>query len=195
MNIIYFLNSIDYKGGIERVIINKANYFAENGHSVSIAVTDQKKNNDYIQPLSQKVKLIKLNVNYYSNETNRFFTIIKYIKHLIRIFKCIKSEKPDVVFSVGQCEKYLLPLIPTKAKKIRENADFPLFFEVFFCVFGVLFKNYQKIACSRIARQNEKCAYHIFFCCVETVVYFEQGAYLATRANPLGKRDTKLDNV
>lgn len=120
MKICYFINSINYKGGIERTTIVKANYWAKTGHDVFIAVTDHNPKVPPIEPLNENVQLINLDVNYYTNESNSLLSKLKNIYHLIKIQKFVNAHKPDVLISVGQSEKYLIPLIKTSAIKIRE---------------------------------------------------------------------------
>lgn len=40
MKIVYCIKSLHHAGGMERVTTTKANYFAEQGHDVTIVVTD-----------------------------------------------------------------------------------------------------------------------------------------------------------
>lgn len=64
MRIVYCTNAVCYSGGIDRVVIVKANALAELPEmEVYIVVTDHK-DGFLIHPLSPKVHLIDLNVNY-----------------------------------------------------------------------------------------------------------------------------------
>ena len=39
MKIVYVVESVNLSGGYDRIIIEKANYFAEHGHDVTITVS------------------------------------------------------------------------------------------------------------------------------------------------------------
>ncbi|WP_297900465.1 glycosyltransferase family 4 protein [uncultured Parabacteroides sp.] len=125
MRIVYCLNSIRYLGGIQRVTIVKANALAEIvGNEIYIIVTDNKKGY-LVHPLSSKVHLIDLDVNYYQNDwKSRWYVLheilIKRKVHKKRLSKVLYQIKPDIVISVGQSEKYLLPSIKGDWASIRE---------------------------------------------------------------------------
>lgn len=125
MIIVYCLNSISYIGGIELVTITKANALSEiDGNEVYICVTDHK-NNNVSRKLSQKVKLIDLDINYYSDDTLSCWNVYKGIlikrrKHRKKLSEVLRQINPDIIVSVGQSEKYFLPRIKGKGRLIRE---------------------------------------------------------------------------
>ena len=118
--IAYFHNSIDLMGGLERVIINKSNALAEMGHEVAIVVTDHKDDAIFVQPLSDKVKLVDLKVGHWFSKKKWHSPITNRIKHYNRINTFIKNWNPDVVISCGQEEKHILAFIACNGIKIRE---------------------------------------------------------------------------
>lgn len=123
MRIVYALNSICYWGGIERVTISKANALAEMAdNEVWIIVTDHYR--VPVLPLSPKVKVLDLKIGYYQNQSaNPIIEIfregIKRQKHKLQIRQVLERLRPDVVISVGHCEKYFLPKL-----KISSNPVF-----------------------------------------------------------------------
>lgn len=125
MKIVYCLNSIRYLGGIQRVTIVKANTLAEmDGNTVYIVVTDNK-NGKLIHPLSPKVHLIDLDINYYKDDWKSKWNVLKGIflkrrEHKRRLQQVLRKIQPDVVVSAGQSEKNMLPSIPGNWIKIRE---------------------------------------------------------------------------
>lgn len=125
MKIIYCLNSIKYLGGIQKVTIVKANALAEiPGNEVYIAVSDNKEGVQ-TEPLSEKVKLIDLNVNYYADDWKSKWAIIKGIfikrmEHKRKLTQLFNEINPDIVISVGQSEKNMLPKIKGQWKTVRE---------------------------------------------------------------------------
>ncbi|MCH5172278.1 MAG: glycosyltransferase family 4 protein [Erysipelotrichales bacterium] len=123
MKIAYCLNSIQEIGGISSVTVNKANALALKGHEVFVIVTDHE--GEKGDKLLKKVHLIDLEIKYYKDDWKSKFHVIKGIIikrriHKIKLSKILKEISPDIVISVGQSEKYLLPEIKGNWKKIRE---------------------------------------------------------------------------
>lgn len=125
MKIVYCLNSIRYLGGIQRVTVVKANALAEiEGNEVYIIVTDNK-NGVITEPLSPKVHLIDLDINYYEDDYKSRWNVLKGIfikrkEHKRRLKSVLNNIQPDIVISVGQSEKNMIPAIKGKWKTIRE---------------------------------------------------------------------------
>lgn len=125
MKIVYCLNSIRYLGGIQRVTVVKANALAEiEGNEVYIIVTDNK-NGVITEPLSPKVHLIDLDINYYEDDYKSRWNVLKGIfikrrEHKKRLASVLNEIQPDIVISVGQSEKNMIPSIKGKWKTIRE---------------------------------------------------------------------------
>lgn len=125
MKIVYCVDSIKYLGGIQRVTIVKANALASiPSNDVYIVVADNK-GGVMLSPLSDKVHLVDLNVNYYADDWKSKFNtikgiIIKRIEHKKKLKAFLNQLQPDVVISVGLSEKNFLPLIKGPWLKIRE---------------------------------------------------------------------------
>lgn len=125
MKIVYCLNSIRYLGGIQRVTIVKANALAAlSGNNVYIVVTDNRAGT-LIHPLSPQVHLIDLDINYYEDDWKSKWNVIKGIiakrrEHKKRLRETLQKIQPDVVVSVGQSEKNMLPSIDGRWITIRE---------------------------------------------------------------------------
>jgi glycosyltransferase involved in cell wall biosynthesis len=125
MKIAYCLNSIRYVGGVSRITIVKANAFSEiPENEVFIIVTDNKKG-ILTEELNSQVHLIDLDVNYYDDDWkskwhNLKGIIFKRCKHRKRLEKALRDIQPDIVISVNQSEKHILPSIKGKWKTIRE---------------------------------------------------------------------------
>lgn len=125
MKIVYAINSIRGLGGIQKVTLLKANALADiSQNKVYIIVTDNWMNHPLIHELSPKINFINLQINYYKDDyKSKFHQIIsnfKIINHYFKLQKAISRIKPDVIISVGQSEKYIVPLLHTTAIKIRE---------------------------------------------------------------------------
>lgn len=125
MKIVYCLNSISESGGIARVTVTKANALVEiPGNEVFVCVTDHT-DNELSNQLSPKVKIVDLNIGYYRDDWKSKWYILKGIivkrrKHKKALKKSLDEIRPDIVISVGLCEKYFLPRIKGNAKIIRE---------------------------------------------------------------------------
>ena len=124
MKIVYCLNSVSLLGGIQRVTIVKANALANiEGNEVYAIVSDN--NSDVmVHPLSPKVHLIDLGINYYDGDTGRSYLMnaLVYAQKMIKHKKALKRKlselKPDVVISVGTFEKHMLPAMRNRTWKI-----------------------------------------------------------------------------
>lgn len=125
MNIVYCTDSYRYFGGIQRITIEKANALAEiPGYNVYLIVSDNK-TGDISHPLSPKVHLIDLDINYYEDDWKSKFhfirgLIVKRYKHRKRMKEVFNKIKPDIVIATGTSEKYFINAIKGSAKSIRE---------------------------------------------------------------------------
>lgn len=125
MKIVYLINSIRGLGGIQKVTLLKANSLADiPQNKVYIIVTDNWMNHPLIHESSPKITFINLQINYYKDDyKSKFYQImsnLKIIKHYFKLQKTISQIQPDIIISVGQSEKYIVPLLQTNAIKIRE---------------------------------------------------------------------------
>lgn len=103
MKIVYIYSSFTIAGGADRVVIEKANYLAEYGYDVTI-VTDSQHNRDTFYPLSSKVLLKDLSIDfeqeYKYNSIIRiflYFSLMKKYREKLNNF--LYSEKPDIVIT------------------------------------------------------------------------------------------------
>lgn len=125
MKIVYSINSIRGLGGIQKVTLLKANALAEiPDNDVYIIVTDNWMHHPLTHELSPKIHFINLEINYYKDDyksrLHQILSNFKLIKHYFKLQKAISQIKPDIIISVGQSEKHIVPLLHTKAIKIRE---------------------------------------------------------------------------
>ena len=125
MKIAYCLNSIRYLGGIQRVTIVKANALASiPGNDVYVIVTDNK-GGEKMGELDARIHLIDLDVNYYKDDWKSRFHLLRGIivkgrEHRKKLSEALYRIQPDIVVSVGQSEKGMLPRIKGQWKTIRE---------------------------------------------------------------------------
>lgn len=124
MKIVYCLAGTFNSGGMERVIINKANYFARKGYEVVIITTEQKGKSSFFL-LHHAIKTIDLNINYSDDISKNIFLkaiffLKKRRKHLCNLTKCLIAESPDITISSFGTEATFLHKIQDGSKKILE---------------------------------------------------------------------------
>lgn len=126
MKILYCINSLKNPGGMERVLINKANYFVKNyNYDISILTTNQNNQKIFYKNINTKIKFYDLGINYDLDYNKSFFNrIIPFLKkqyiHREKLKKFLYNNKFDVVISLGCEETFFLPVIKDGSKKIRE---------------------------------------------------------------------------
>lgn len=121
MKIVYCIASFSSKGGTEKVMSSKASYLAENGYEVTVVVSDQH-NKDLAYPLSEKVKLIDLQI------TRKIKGRIKYVgffQNLLQLRKIydeeLKKINPDIIIVLERgYEDFVIPYVLPHIPKIRE---------------------------------------------------------------------------
>ena len=125
LKIVYITPAIYSAGGVERVITLKASCFAEQyGYDVTIIVTEGKGRDSFF-PLSDKVKVVNLAINFEELWTCSFIRkVFIYLKKQ-HLYKQLLSQKllrirPDITISTLRREINFLNDIPDGSKKIGE---------------------------------------------------------------------------
>lgn len=123
--IVYCTPSLYIPGGVERVLTTKANYLADvAGYDITIVLTDGKGKEPYY-PLSRKVKIVQLDINFEELWHLSFFKkIFVYLKKQ-RIFKkrltdTLMELRPDITVSLLRREINFLTSIKDGSKKVGE---------------------------------------------------------------------------
>ena len=123
--IVYCTPSLYLSGGVERVLTTKANYFAEVlNYDIYIILTDGKDKQPYY-PLSNKVHIIQLNINFETLWSLPFYKKIPvYLKkqHQYKnaLTKVLFEIKPDITISLLRREINFITKINDGSKKIGE---------------------------------------------------------------------------
>lgn len=123
--IVYCTPALYFAGGMERVLTMKANYFAEHfGYDVTIILTDGKEK-PIFYPLSDKVKVINLNIGFEELWTCSFLKkIFFYLKKQHLYKKLLNRElmriRPDITVSMLRREINFINDIQDGSKKIGE---------------------------------------------------------------------------
>ena len=124
MKILYCIRSLYNSGGMERVMVNKANWFVAHGYQVTIATTDQL-DRPIFYPLDDRVKCVDLAVNYALNSKRPiwkklwYFFYNRYL-HKRRLRTLLQVERPDIIDSWIGNETTFLPRIKGDAALIAE---------------------------------------------------------------------------
>lgn len=124
MKIFYVYTALVTKGGADRVITEKANWLSEHGHEVSI-VTDTQLGRKPIFPLSDKVRMVNLDVDFAKEYGHNFFirTIIYYkLMYCYRqkMKRLLSKERPDIVITTLGRDISFITNIKDGSKKIGE---------------------------------------------------------------------------
>lgn len=122
MEILYLTDQTYLHGGIEKVLSQKANYFADVlDYEVTIVTYNQRGNNNCYM-FSSKIRFIDLGINY---ETGKSYFHPHHLKkipyHRSALKKIIQQLKPDIIISSSfGPDFYFLPFIEKHIPKIKE---------------------------------------------------------------------------
>ena len=123
--IVYLTPALYMAGGVERVLTLKANYFAEHfGYDITIILTDGN-GKPLFYPLSDKVKVINLDINFEELWTCSFVKkIFVYLKKQRLYKKRVAEElmriRPDITISLLRREINFINDIKDGSQKIGE---------------------------------------------------------------------------
>ena len=125
LKIVYCTPALYMAGGVERVLSLKANYFADHyGYDITIVLTEGKKK-PLFYPLSDKIKVVNLDIDFEELWTCSFLKkILVYLKKQ-RIYKKRLTEelmrlRPDITISLLRREINFLTSVKDGSKKIGE---------------------------------------------------------------------------
>ena len=124
--IVYCTPALYSAGGTERVVSAKANYFTDVlGYDVTIIVTEGKNGNSFF-PLSDKVKVINLGLNFEELWNTTFVKkVLLYLKKQRRYKKLLTKEllriRPDITITTLRREINFINEIPDGSIKIGEQ--------------------------------------------------------------------------
>lgn len=125
LKLVYCIPSLFSFGGMEKVVTIKANYLADNfNYDITIILTDGK-DKDPAFPLSPKIKVVNLDINYDKiwrcNIFIKFF--IHHYKQILyekRLKKALLEIKPDITVSMLRREINFLSHIKDGSIKVGE---------------------------------------------------------------------------
>ncbi|MBD1432777.1 glycosyltransferase family 4 protein [Sphingobacterium sp. DN00404] len=126
MKILYYLPSLYAPGGLERIIVFKANYFAKHlPNSEVVVMTSEQRAQPIHFPLSNRVKHIDLDVCIdYPFDRSIVTKVLRfpflYLKFKKRFIQALHDEKPDIVISTIRREINFLPRLKDGSYKLAE---------------------------------------------------------------------------
>lgn len=126
MKIAYVLDDLDAAGGIQAVTRAKAAALAGiPGNEVVLVTANDSRQT--ASSLPQGVRVVHLGVNYYEDDWKGFLYVLKGIlvrrrRHAGALRNVLDELKPDIVISVGQSEKFMIPRLSRNRpwKTVRE---------------------------------------------------------------------------
>lgn len=125
LKIVYCTPALYMAGGVERVLTLKTNYFAEHfEYDITIILTEGKGKSPFY-PLSEKIKIINLDINYEQLWSCSFFKkVVLYLIKQRKYKKLLKNEllriRPDITVSLLRREVNFISKIHDGSKKIGE---------------------------------------------------------------------------
>lgn len=124
MKIVYCLAGTYNSGGMERIVIRKANWLANNGYDITIITTEQRCRQSFFA-IDKKIKCIDLAINYTDNDNASFWQRLisrtaKIKKHRLKLERVLSDIKPDITISTFGNEVGFLHNLKYGGKKILE---------------------------------------------------------------------------
>lgn len=125
LKIVYVTPALYMAGGVERVLTLKANYFAEHfDYDITIILTEGK-GKPFVYPLSDKIKVINLDINFEELWTCSFVMKIFVFLKKQRVYKKkltaeLMRIRPDITDSLLRREINFITKIKDGSKKIGE---------------------------------------------------------------------------
>ena len=125
LKLVYITPALYMAGGVERVLTLKANYFAEHfGYDITIILTEGK-GKPLFYPLSNKIKVINLNIGFEKLWTCSFIRkIFVYLKKQRQFKKALTNElmrfRPDITISLLRREINFINDVKDGSRKIGE---------------------------------------------------------------------------
>ena len=124
MKLIYLIAGTYRPAGMERVLANKANWFAGQGIDVLIVTTDQRGRKAAFG-MDPRIRTVDLGIGYEDNNGGSFVSKLllypfKQLKHRRRLTALLKREKADVVVSMFCNDASFVPGIKDGSHKVLE---------------------------------------------------------------------------
>ncbi|MBR6246703.1 MAG: glycosyltransferase family 4 protein [Bacteroidales bacterium] len=112
MKLLYLIDTLYRSGGMERIIISKANALAQDYGYEVILLTNHQRGRPCFFPLSPKVRHVDIDVNY-----RLPFMMGRYVR---KVSDFILREKPDICISTCGKELFQMDRLPGDCRKMAE---------------------------------------------------------------------------
>lgn len=125
MKILYCIPSLCNSGGMERIIIEKANYLAElQGYQISILTTEQMGRKNFY-PINSAVDVIHLDLDFNADFSlplfKKYIQTKKKLKQYRKLLiKSLEKKNIDICISTGGKELEFFSSLPITSKKVLE---------------------------------------------------------------------------
>lgn len=124
MKIVYLIAGTYRAAGMERVLADKANWLAAQGHTVHILTTDQMGRPSAFA-MDPSIQMQDLGINYEENNGGSFLSKVlrypgKQIRHRKRLTQALKEIRADIVVSMFCNDVSFLPKIKDGSRKVLE---------------------------------------------------------------------------
>lgn len=123
MKIAYTISGLYNSGGMENILIQKANYLADIlGYNITIITTDQK-NRPTFFPISKNIELIDLGINYCDAKSSHLWHLKKYLlknNHKQSLADLLYKKQFDIVISLMDFDFSFLHSLKDGSRKILE---------------------------------------------------------------------------
>lgn len=169
MKLVYCLLGTFNSGGMERIVIKKANWFASQGHDVTIVTTEQQ-GRPHFFPVDERIRCVDLDVNYRDNQNQHHILKKYWIRrqklqlHRRRLAELLYRERPDITVSTYGNEIDFLYKIKDGSKKVTE-IHFSRWFRLQCEQPGILYRQVNRYLTWRDRRLAGK--YDAFVCLTE----------------------------
>lgn len=117
MKILYCTHDITFHGGLEHIVLQKANYMIENYNYQITILSEIQNNKELFYNYNKKIRFKTLNV---VEKGSRFYRWKEKIKYFFILKKMIENEKYDVIISTGFFLDRLIPFLNKITCTIRE---------------------------------------------------------------------------
>ena len=117
--IVYTVRSLGNSGGVERVLVNKANWLIKNGGGIYDVTIITEDNAESFYQVDPRIKIQSLNITKQLSNS-AIIRILRFvlfaINYWFKISHVLNEIKPDVVISVNARDFYILPFVNKKSK-------------------------------------------------------------------------------
>jgi len=118
MKIAYCISPLYTRGGMERIVSDKANWLADHGYDITIVIANQE-GRPLAYPLDERINVVDFGIPDQQNERIYFLDpAIKQYRERLTTF--LHDSPQDIVISTGLRECYFLHSIADGSKKIVE---------------------------------------------------------------------------